>query len=126
MSHSLRVVAAFVLSLLAAGALQQIMMSAAHLADPLDAVPPLAAMIVVVSAVFGIAVWRKWPVWLTAAMLLAIIAAVAIGGIVIGLANLSPGVGGDILYGLAQVIDLYFLLPCALAVPIHWLLLRGD
>ncbi len=83
-------------------------------------------MIVVVSAVFGIAVWRKWPVWLTAAVLLAIIAVVAIGGIVIGLANLSPGVGGDILYGLAQVIDLYFLLPCALAVPIHWLLLRAD
>jgi hypothetical protein len=126
MSKIVRIAAAFALSLLAAGALQQIMMTAAHLEGPLAAVPPLAAMVAVVSAVFGIAAWRKWPVGLTAVVLLAVIAVVAVGGIAIGLANRSPGVGGDILYGLASLIDLYFLLPCALAIPIHWLLLRSG
>ncbi len=121
-----RLEAAFTVSLLAAGTLQQGLMAADHLEGPLAALPPLAGMVVLVSIVFAIAEWRKIAVERTALVLLAILIVVGTGATIIGLANRTAGVGGDILYGLAQLLDWYFLLPCAVAVPIHWLLLmRG-
>ena len=121
-----RVALAFALSLVAAGAVQQIMMAVAQVPDPLDALPPLAAVVAIVPVVFGIAVRRNAAAANVAAVRLAVMAVVAAGGIMIGIADRSPGVGGDILYGLAQVTDTYFLLPSAIAVPIHWLVLRRE
>ena len=119
-----RLAIAFVLSFLAAGAVQQFLMAAAQLHDPRPGLLPLAVLIVIVSAVFAIAA-RKWAAWRVAAALLALIVAIGTAGMVFGLANWSPEVGGDIVYGLAQLIDLYMLLPCGVAILVHWLLLRG-
>ena len=45
---------------------------------------------------------------------------------VLGVNSMSPGIGGNIGYMMAMLVDFYFLLPAALAVPIHWWLLRGK
>jgi hypothetical protein len=39
--------------------------------------------------------------------------------------DLRPGIGGNIGYLIAMLVAFDFLLPSALAVPIHWLVLRG-
>jgi hypothetical protein len=119
-----RLAAAFAVSLLAAGALQQGLMAAEHLEGALAALPPLAGMIVVISVVFAVAAWRKVAAERTALVLLAVLIVVGTAATLIGLANRTAGVGGDILCGLAQLLDWYFLLPCAVALPIHWLLMR--
>jgi hypothetical protein len=38
----------------------------------------------------------------------------------------QAGLGGNISYLMAMLVVFYFLLPTALAVPIHWLMLRGP
>jgi len=43
----------------------------------------------------------------------------------VGVNSRVPGVGSTVVYGVAMVVVLYFLLASAFAVPIHWLLLRG-
>ncbi len=119
-----RLAAALALSLLAAGALQQALM--AEKVDRLSALPLLAVLVVLVSIVFAIAAWRKVAAERTAIVLLAVMVVIGFAAVEIGLADRSPGVGGDILYGLAEVLVGYFLLPCAVALPIHWLLLRRS
>lgn len=122
-----RLFAAFAASLIAAGGVQQIIMAAAGVVDPLDALLPLAGLIAAVSAVFALTAWRGGrTVNATAVAILGVMLVVAVGGIAIGLANWSPEVGGDILYALAQMIDIYFLLPSVVAIPVHWWLLRRE
>ena len=122
-----RLLASFAVSLVAAGGVQQIMMAAAHVVDPLDALPWLAGIVAAVSVVFALTAWRGGrAVTITAIALLGVMLVVAAGGMAIGLANRSPEVGGDILYGLAQMIDIYFLLPSVIAIPVHWGLLRRE
>ena len=78
---------------------------------------------------FGCALWlsrsKAAAGWTAASMLVAMLV-LGVAIYLIGLSSITPGVGGNILYGLAQLVDFYFLLPAALAVPIHWLLLRGQ
>ncbi len=127
MGVTARLFAAFAVSLIAAGGVQQIMLAVAGLVDPLDALPWLAGIVAAIAMVFAAAAWRGGrAVDVTAVAILGVMLIVAVGGIVIGLANRSPEVGGDILYGLAQMIDIYFLLPSVIAVPVHWWLLCRD
>jgi hypothetical protein len=41
-----------------------------------------------------------------------------------GVASHSPGVGGNIVYLIALLVDFYFVIPAAAAAAIHLLLLR--
>ena len=125
----IRILGAFALSLVASGAVQQAIMMAQGLDGPMAALPPLAACVALVTLVFGCALWlsrsKAAAGWTAASMLVAMLV-LGVAIYLIGLSSITPGVGGNILYGLAQLVDFYFLLPAALAVPIHWLLLRGQ
>jgi len=119
---------AFVVSTIAAGAIQQALMIAvldAH--GPQSALIPLFGVVLAISVVFGLT--RRWTKSLpaidrVAAALLALLAAIGLAALAFGNANYSPGVGGNIMWGLAVLLDLCFLLPGAVAVVIHWWLLR--
>jgi len=104
-------------------------MMAQGLDGPMAALPPLAAGLALVTLVFGCALWlsrsKAAAGWTAASMLVAMLV-LGVAIYLIGLSSITPGVGGNILYGLAQLVDFYFLLPAALGVPIHWLLLRGQ
>jgi hypothetical protein len=124
-----RLAGAYALSFLAAGAVQQTIMRAVGIYEPLSALPLLAAVVGLLTTVFGGVLWicrttaaARW----TAGSLLAVMLVFGVAALGYGLASMSPGVGGNIVYGLAQVTDFYFLLPAAFGVPIHWLLLRGG
>jgi hypothetical protein len=128
MSVATRIAAAFALSLVIGAALQQSIMAARHAVQPLSALPLLAGIVLVISIVFALACRRgasRRAINRVAAALLIAMLAAGLGALLIGIADISPGVGGDILYGLAVIVDLYFLLPAAAAVPIYWSLLRG-
>jgi len=125
----LRILGAFALSLIASGAVQQAIMMAQGLEGPMAALPPLAAGLALVTFVFGCVTWlsrSKAAAGWTAAWMLVAMLVLGVAIYLIGLSSITPGVGGNILYGLAQLVDFYFLLPAALGVPIHWLLLRGQ
>ena len=104
-------------------------MMAQGLEGPMAALPPLAAGLALVTFVFGCVTWlsrSKAAAGWTAAWMLVAMLVLGVAIYLIGLSSITPGVGGNILYGLAQLVDFYFLLPAALGVPIHWLLLRGQ
>jgi hypothetical protein len=87
---------------------------------------PLAVMVAVVTAIFGaVALHRASYAGFAALGLLAVMLAVGVPLYVVGVRSVSPGVGGNVFYGVSQVVDFYYLAPCAVAVPIHWLLLRS-
>lgn len=116
---------ALALSLVAAGALQQAIMAGEH--GTLSALPPLAAGVALISAFFSLVVWRRRTaraVGLTAVSLLAVMLALGAAIAVLGIISISPGIGGNIGYGVALIVDFYFLVPASVAVPIHWVLLR--
>ena len=85
----------------------------------------LALMTIVFGCVLGLSRSKTAAGW-TAAAVLAGMLIFGAAVYLIGLSSITPGVGGNILYGLALLVDFYFLLPAALGVPIHWLLLRGQ
>jgi hypothetical protein len=63
--------------------------------------------------------------WTTASLLAtALVLGIAI--YLLGLFSLTPGVGGNVLYEIALVTDVYFLFPAAITVPLHWLMLRRQ
>jgi hypothetical protein len=118
---------AFALSLVAAGALQQAIMAGEH--GPLSALPPLAAGVALISVLFALVVWRRRTaraIGLAAAALAAVMLALGAAIAVLGVLSLSPGFGGNIAYGIALIVDFYFLVPASVAVPIHWFLLRTQ
>lgn len=117
------------LSLIASGAIQQAIMGAQGLSGPLSALLPLAIGLALTTIVFGCVLWlsrSKTAIGWTAASMLAAMLVFGVAIYLIGLSSITPGVGGNILYGLAQLVDVYFLLPAAFAVPIHWLMLHGQ
>jgi hypothetical protein len=125
MPLAVRLILALVLSLVAAGAVQQAIMAGEH--GPQSALPPLAAGVVLISALFAlVAWWRRTAraVGWTAIAVLAIMLAFGVVIAILGYISISPGVGGNIGYGVALILDFYFLVPAAVAVPIHWFLLR--
>lgn len=104
-------------------------MGAEGLHEPLSALPPLVACVALVTFVFGCVLWlsrSKTAVGWTAASMLAAMLVFGVAIYLIGLFSITPGVGGNILYGLAELVDFYFLLPTAFSVPIHWVLLRRQ
>jgi hypothetical protein len=80
-----------------------------------------------ISVIFGAVVWWRRTAaavpWTAASMLMVMLAF----GVVVYLAGVnskSPGMGGNIGYGVAMIVDFYFLLPAVFAVVVHWLVLR--
>ena len=61
----------------------------------------------------------------TAAIMLAAMLVFGVAVYSFGVNDLRPGIGGNIGYLIAMLVVFYFLLPSALAVPIHWLSLRA-
>jgi hypothetical protein len=119
---------AFALSAFVGGALQQLLMVEvldAHQTQ--SALIPFLAIVLLVSIVLGITAWlaksvsglNKAAGWLAGLVLLLGVAALIFGAV-----KSSPGVGGNILWGLAILLDVAFLLPGAAAILIHWWLLR--
>jgi len=126
MPLSARIALAFALSLAAASALQQALMLAFDNGAQPWALPPLGICILLIAIVFGLVLWlRPLAIGWTAAIML--VAMLALGGVIynFGVNDLRPGVGGNIGYLIAMLVVFYVLPPSALAVPIHWLLLRG-
>ena len=122
-----RLALALALSLVAAGAAQQAIMAGEH--GTLVALPALVAGVVLISALFALVVWWRRTaraVGWTAVALLAVMLALGVAIYVLGVNSVSPGVGGNIGYGVALILDFYFLVPAAVAVPIHWYLLRAH
>jgi hypothetical protein len=127
MTIAIRFAAAFALSFAAAGAAQQWTMATYDSAPALDALPPLAVCILLITAVFGLVTWRRpSAIGRTVGVMLIAILVFGASVYILGKNSMSPGIGGNIGYMMAMLIDFYFLLPAALAVPIHWWLLRGK
>ena len=117
---------ALALSFAAAGVVQQAAMINDRANGPLGALKPLAVCILLVTLVFGLVVWRRRSaVGRTAAVMLGAMLAFGVAVYIFGVNTVSPGIGGNIGYMMAMLVDFYFLLPSAAAVPIHWWLLRG-
>jgi hypothetical protein len=122
MTRIVRIGAAFVASLVAAGLVQQASMAAAQVREPIEALLPLGLMVVLLTAILALVVWRRPAIDFAAGVLLVVIGA---GAYLLGRAVLTPGIGGNILYLIASFLDLYFILPGMVAVAVLWLLLRN-
>lgn len=121
-----RLALAFALSLIAAAGMQQAIMLAAREWDTAGAIAFLVPIIALITIALAVVAWRRRTIaslnW-AAGAILAVMLALSLAAYAFGLAYLQPGFAGNILYKLALFIDLYLLLPAAVAVPIHWLLL---
>lgn len=125
----IRIVGAFALSVVVSGAIQQAILRVQGLVDPSSALSPLAIGLALMSIVFACVLWLRCSATVlrrTAISILAAMLVLGLGFYLLGLSAITPGVGGDILYGLALIIDGYFLFPAAFGVPIHWLMLRPE
>ena len=121
-----RIALAFALSLAAGGAVQQAIMHAYDSGAAPWALAPLGVCILLVTIVFGVVLWRRpAAIGRTAAIMLAAMLVFGVAVYSFGVNDLRPGIGGNIGYLIAMLVVFYFLLPSALAVPIHWLVLRG-
>jgi hypothetical protein len=89
-----------------------------------DVFTPLAVAVVVVTAVFALVIRRRPYAGRLTLVLLPVMAAAGTALYITGINSRSPGVGGTVFYAVAYVVVFYYLAPCALAVPIHWLMLR--
>ena len=126
MSLPARIALAFALSFAAGGAVQQAIMIADGAKGTASALIPLAVIVLVVTAMFGAVLWRRpAAIGRTAAVLLILMLVFGVIVYVVGVSNLSPGIGGNIVYLIALLVDFYFLIPAAVAVAMQWLLLRG-
>jgi hypothetical protein len=117
-----------VLSLAAGGAVQQAIMIADEASGTASALLPLTPVIMLVTATFAVVIWRRGTgsaVGWTAVAMLGFMLVFGVAVYALGVNSVSPGVGGNILYLMALLVVFYFLIPAAVAVPIHWLLLRG-
>jgi hypothetical protein len=123
-----RLALALVLSLVACGAAQHAMMVAlgevAGRQHYIGVFIPLAGAVAAVTAVFAAVTWNGRYAGLLTLVLLAVMAGAGWALYVAGVNSRSPGIGGTVFYGVAYVVVLYYLAPCAAAVPIHWLMLR--
>jgi hypothetical protein len=126
MTRAARIGAAFVASLAAAGLLQQASMAMAQEGEPIEALPPLGLMVLLLTAILTLVAWRRpAAIDLAAGVLLTLLAVFGAGAYLLGLAALTPGVGGNILYLIASFVDLNFVLPGMIAVAAFWVVLRN-
>ena len=125
MSLPARIALAFALSFAASGAVQQAIMMADGAKGTASALIPLVIIVLLITAVFGAVLWRR-PAAISraAAAMLILMLVFGVAVYVVGVSNLSPGIGGNIVYLIALLVDFYFLIPAAVAVAIQWLLLR--
>jgi hypothetical protein len=123
----IRFALAFALSLAAAATLQQALLWAFDNGVTPWALPPLGICIVLIAIVFGVVSWcRPSALGWTAAIMLAVMLAFGVMVYRLGVNDLRPGVGGNIGYLIAMLVVFYVLPPAALAVPVHWLVLRAS
>ena len=121
-----RIALAFALSLAAGGAVQQAIMLVDDGAAAPWALAPLGACILLVTAVFGVVLWRRpAAIGWTAAIMFTAMLVFGVAVTSFGVNDLRPDIGGNIIYLIAMLVVFDFLLPSAVAVPIHWLLLRA-
>lgn len=122
-----RTALAFALSLVAGGMVQQAAMINDRANGPLQALKPLAVCILLVTLVLGaVAWWRPAAIGRTAAAVLAVMLIFGAAIYIFGVSTAAPGIGGNIGYMMAVLVDFYFLLPSAVALAIHWKLLRDS
>ena len=127
MDRTTRYAAAFVFSALAGSAIQQILLEIVLGEHAWGAIVFLIAAILVLSLIYVIIDRHAKSVRVldgTTAGLLATMLILSVASLVIGEMESSPGIGGNILMLLALFAVIAFLLPCAVAVLIHWWLLR--
>jgi hypothetical protein len=126
MTRTARIGAAFVASLVAAGLVQQASTAVAQVREPIEALLPLGLMVLLLTAIMALVVWRRpAAIDFAAGVLLTLLVVIGAGAYPLGRAVLTPGVGGNILYLIASFVDLYFILPGVVAVAVLWLLLRN-
>lgn len=120
-----RLAQAYVLSLVLCGALQQAMLIVTGEKIILDMLPHLGGCIAAITLLFAVVegFGRKGVDW-AAALLLVAMLAFGVALYHTGVNSRTPGVGGTVFHGVAMLVVFYFLIPSALAVPIHWRLLR--
>jgi hypothetical protein len=127
MTRTARIGAAFMASLAAAGLVQQASMAVAQEREPVEALPPLGLMVLLLTAILTLVAWRRpAAIDLAAGVLLTLLAVFGAGAYLLGLAALTPGLGGHILYLIASFVDLYFVLPGMIAVAAFWVVLRNG
>jgi hypothetical protein len=127
MTIAVRFAIALALSLAVGGAIQQWIMMTFDSGGAPDALPPLGVCILLITAVFGLVMWRRASaIGLAAAIILAVMLVFGVAVYAFGVNVRRAGLGGNISYLMAMLVVFYFLLPTALAVPIHWLMLRGP
>jgi hypothetical protein len=127
MNRWTRLAAAFVLSLVACGVAQHaaiIIGEGKPLAPFVEVFTPLAVAVAAVTVLFAIVVRCGPYAGRLTLVLLPVMAAAGTALYIAGVNSRSPGMAGNLFHGLANLVVFYFLAPCALAVAIHWLMLR--
>ena len=62
----------------------------------------------------------------TAVVLLIVMLVFGVAVYIMGVNSYAPGLGGNINYLIAMLVDFYFLLPSAVAVAVHWRVLNST
>jgi hypothetical protein len=130
MTRGLRIAAAYILSVIACGTAQYatIVMSAGHDHYPLKALfeifPPLLVAVLLVTTLFVLAIQCGPYAGRLTLILLPLMAAAGYALYVSGVNSRSSGADGNLFYAVNMIVVFYYLAPCALAVPVHWLMLR--
>ena len=105
---------------------QQASTAVAQVRETIEALLPLGLMVLLLTAIVALVVWRRpAAIDFAAGVLLTLLVVIGAGAYLLGRAVLTPGVGGNILYLIASFVDLYFILPGVVAVAVLWLLLRN-
>jgi hypothetical protein len=135
MNRWTRIAAALVLSLVACGVVQHAALAGMGEFDRgwlytgealVQLFTPLAVAVAVVTAVFALVIHFGPHAGRLALVLLALMAAAGIAIYIAGVNSRSPGIAGNLGYFLATLVVFCYLAPCAIAVLIHWLLLRKS
>jgi hypothetical protein len=79
-----------------------------------------------VTAAMSLASRRRATLNQVTAWLIILLTLVGVLALIFGAREQSPGVGGNIMFLVAVLIDIGFLIPAGVAVLIHWWLLRGH
>src|SRR3954470_7960230 len=102
MNYIVRLIAAFALSALVGGAIQQLLAIVALDGPHWDMLPLLAGIVLLVSVVMGLAGRNATFLNQITAWLIVLLGVVGVGGLIIGEVEKSPGIGGNILLLVAE------------------------
>jgi hypothetical protein len=126
MSYVARPIAAFALSVLVAGAVQRALVLLVLGKAEWDMLLWLAGVVVLVTAAMSVASRKAVLLGHVTVWLLVLLTLAAGVALVVAMREQSPGVGGNILFLVAVLVNVGFLIPAAAAILIHWWLLRGQ